>query len=234
MTRDLKTILIVIVSGIILVGGLFAYEVFAENTEVEEGGVDTDVVSSPTTEGTIHNDLEKKIDGLKNNAFNPQSYSILMTEIHSYYMNDSYTESIKISLENRLLEVYSQQVFTEAEKFLTGRKQNSQEIRSLLSQIKENGGDQQKINYYQNQVKYYHYYLSTLPQKVSEFIRKGITNYSDDEYLKFKEEVNNMPNLESKYKTGKFQQLKKVLIYNLGEFNMAYHIPTYQPEYENF
>ncbi len=232
MTRETKTILIVLISGIILVGGLFAYEVFAEGAEKTENSEETTIATSET-QTAIHNDLEKKIDGLKNNAFNPQSYSILMTEIHSYYMTESFTESIKTSLENRLLDVYSEKVYAEADKFLTGRNQNSQEVQSLLSQIKENGGNQQKINYYQNQIKYYNYYSSTLPQKVSNFIRKGITNYSDEEYNILKDEVNNMPNLESKYKTGKFQQLKKNLIYNLGEFNMAYHIPTYQPEYEN-
>jgi len=148
-------------------------------------------------------------------------------------MTEAFTESIKTSLENRLLDVYSEKVFAEAEKFLIGRNQNIQEVQSLLSQIKENGGNQQKIDYYQNQINYYNYYSSTLPQKVSNFIRMGITNYSDEEYNLLKDEVNNMPNLESKYKTGKFQQLKKTLIYNLGEFNMAYHIPTYKPEYEN-
>lgn len=232
MTRDLKTILIVIVSGIILVGGLFAYEVFAVSAEKEEVAAE-EPSASPETETAIHNELEKKIDALKNNSFNPQSYSILMTEIHSYYMTDSFTESIKTSLENRLLDVYSEKVYVEAEKFLTGRNQNSPEVLSLLAQIKENGGNQQKINYYQNQINYYNYYSSTLPQKVSNFIRKGITNYTDEEYNMLKDEVNNMPNLESKYKNEKFQQLKKNLIYNLGEFNMAYHIPTYQPVYEN-
>src|SRR5690606_37582789 len=128
------------------------------------------------TETAIHNDLEKKIDGLKNKSFNAQSYSILMTEIHSYYMTEAFTESIKTSLENRLLDVYSEKVFAEAEKFLIGRNQNIQEVQSLLSQIKENGGNQQKIDYYQNQINYYNYYSSTLPQKVSNFIRMGITN----------------------------------------------------------
>ncbi|MEP6262022.1 MAG: hypothetical protein ABJ092_10625 [Gillisia sp.] len=232
MTRDLKTILIVVVSGIILVGGLFAYEVFAVSAEKEEVAAE-EPSASPETETAIHSDLEKKIDKLNSFAFNPQSYSILMTEIHSYYMTESFTESIKTSLENRLLEVYSKQVFTEAEKFLSGRSQSSQEVQNLLSQLKENGGNQQKINYYQNQINYYNYYSSTLPQKVSNFIRKGITNYTDEEYNMLKDEVNNMSNLENKYKTGKFQQLKKTMIYNLGEFNMAYHIPTYQAVYEN-
>ncbi len=230
MTREAKTILIVLLSGILVVGGLFAYEVLAEE------GPETDqveVAEISTTETSIHNDLEKKIDGLKNAAFNPQSYSILMTEIHAYFVNDAYTQSIKTSLENRLLDVYSQQVYTEAEKFLTGRTANGAEVQSLLVHLKQNGGNTQKISYYENQIRYYHYYSSSLPQKVYEFIRKGITNYSDEEYLQFKEEVNNMPNLEDKYKTAKFQNIKSALIYNLGEFNMAYHIPTYKPEYQN-
>lgn len=231
MTREIKTILIVLISGIILVGGLFAFEVLAEeDTKSDEGNVPEPISVGAST----HKEIEDKIDALKRDAFNPQSYSIMMTEINAYYISGAFTESIKTSLENRLMVVYSEMIFTETEKFLIGRNQNSTEVQLLLAQIKQNGGNNERINYYQNQIKSYHYYSSTLPQKVSEFIRKGITNYSDDEYLKFKEEVNNMPNLESKYKTGKFQQLKKVLIYNLGEFNMAYHIPTYQPEYENF
>lgn len=232
MKRETKIILIVLIIGIILVGGLFAYEVLAE-----EGDSETNVevpIENTTSQISVHNELEEKIDKLKSYAFDPQSYSILMTEINAYYTNGSYTESIKMSLENRLMEVYSQQVFSEAEKFLTGRNQNSQEVQNLLTQIKENGGNQQKISYYQNQINYYHYYSSTLPKKISSFISQGITNYSDEEYNRLKEEVNNMPNLEGKYKKGKFQQLKKVLIYNLGEFNMSYYIPTYQPEYENF
>src|SRR5690606_25410643 len=153
---------------------LFAYEVFEESAEREEETEEA-TITTPETQTEIHNELEKKIDRLNDFAFKPESYSILMTEIHSYYMADSFTESIKISLENRLLDVYSQQVFTEAEKFLTGRNQNSQEVQKLLSQIKENGGNQQKINYYQNQINYYNYYSSALPQKVSSFIRLGIT-----------------------------------------------------------
>lgn len=230
MTREAKTILIVLLSGFLVVGGLFAYEVLAEE------GPETDQVAVPEISGTetsIHKEIEQKIDALKNKPFNPQSYSIFMTEINSYYTNGSYTESIKISLENRLLDVYSQQVYAEAEKFLTGRTANSAAVKSLLAQVKQNGGNTQKISYYENQIRYYHYYSFSLPQKVSKFISKGITNYSDEEYLQFKEEVNNMANLEGKYKTAKFQNIKSALIYNLGEFNMAYHIPTYKPEYQN-
>ena len=40
MTRETKTILIVMISGLLLVGGLFAYEVFAESAEKEEGVTD--------------------------------------------------------------------------------------------------------------------------------------------------------------------------------------------------
>lgn len=233
MSREIKTIVIVLLGGILMVGGLFAYEVVGKES-ISQGNEEENEEPENMESSTVHNELEKEIDGLKNYNFNPQSYSILMTKIHAHYTSGSYTESIKISLENRLLDVYSQMVYTEAEKFLIGRTQNSTEILGLLGQIKQNGGDLKNISNYENQIKYYHYYSSSLPQKVSEFIRKGITNYSEEEYHQFKEEVNNMPNLDDKYKTEKFQNIKNVLIYNLGEFNMAYHIPTYQPEYQNF
>lgn len=229
MKRETKTILIVLFSGILLVGGLFAYEFLAEE-EIKSELAEETVTDS---ESSIHKQLEKKIDGLKNSAFNPQSYSILMTEIHAYYMMESFTQSIKTSLENRLLDVYSQQVYAEAEKFLTGRTSNSNEVQSLLAQIKLNGGNSSKINYYERQIRYFNYYSTSLPQKVSAFIRKGITNYTEEEYNQYKAEVSNMPNLDEKYKSVKFHKIKTDLIHNLEEFTLAYNIPTYKPEYQN-
>jgi hypothetical protein len=233
MSQDTKTIMIVLLSGVLLLGGLFAFENFQTHEIDESEPVEEIETPEATNENAINIQLEKKIDSLKLKEFNLEDYSLLMTEIHSNYVNEAYTASIKLSLENKLIDTFSDLIFKQADSFLLRENRNSHQVLDRLNFAEQNGAPTTKVNYFKRQIKWHSYYAYTLPAKVNNFISGGITNYSDEEYEDFKEEILEMPNLDKKYHTTKFENLRKELIHNLGEFNLAFYSPNYEPEYIN-
>lgn len=233
MNRDFKIILILMGAGFVMITGLFAYENSDETIPTAGESEFQPEENAGLVESDIHLDLEKKIDSLSGKAFDPQSFSVLSTEIASHHQTGSYTEAIKRSLENRLLDTYSALVFKEAESFLLRETGNSERINDWLNQVEENGADDTTVSHYRDQIKWHNYYAYTLPARVHAFIQQGITNYTDEDYEKFKIEISDMPRLEQKYQTYKFTVVRKRLLYNLGEFYKTYYLPDYEPLYDN-
>lgn len=232
MNRDTKAIIIIISVGILLVGGLFGYEhIQAEViTEIKPSNQEK---SEGDLQDSINIELEMKIDSLKMAPLDQEDFTILMIEIHSNFMVDAYTGSIKTSLENRLIDTFSELIFKKTESFLIRGSSNSQQILAWLDFAEQNGATPSKVNYYKRQINWHNYYAYTLPAKVNNFISAGITNYSEEEYKDFKKEISEMPNLEKRFQTSRFSNLRGELLHNLGEFNGAFYSPNYEPEYIN-
>jgi hypothetical protein len=108
--------------------------------------------------------------------------------------------------------------------FLTRNVGTSQEVLSWLNQLQRITSRNSKIDTYRNQIKWYNYYATTLPNKVDAFIAPGITNYEDNLYEKLKNEVQTMPNFDPSYKnSSKFSSIRNNLISKLERFNSAYY-----------
>jgi hypothetical protein len=200
--------------GILIISVLL----FVESNDVEA----VEIVNEQTN--TNFKSLETKIDDLKKQNFNPNSYNTLATAIDASYQQDLITGSAKSNLLNKLTIVYSDLVYKQAELFLTRDIGTSQEILSWLNQLQTITSRNSKIDTYRNQIKWYNYYSKTLPSKVESFIAPGITNYEESNYQLLKEEVQTMPNFSPSYKNrSKFYSIKNNLISRLEDFNAEYY-----------
>lgn len=201
----------IMIIGIVVMGGIML------------GGIKEDgpVIVPENSVSVNFNDFKQKIEALKNENFNPSSYNTLSTEIDSYYQQELITKDAQIALKSNLTSVYSGLIYSRCEFFLTGNNLNtSTEVLSWLKQLENITARSTKTDYYRAQINAYLYYSTTLPKKVSAFISPGITNYNDQQYYSYKDEVNNMPRLSVKYKNNqKFTAIRKNLLNNLAQFN---------------
>ena len=203
-----------LVMGILIISVLL----FVESNDVE--GVE--IVNEQAN--TNFKALETKIEDLKKQNFDPNSYNTIVTGINSSFEQDLITGSAKSNLVSKLTTVYSDLVYKQCDFFLTNNIGNSQEVSSWLNQLEKITSGNSKIDTYRNQIKWYNYYATTLPNKVDEFITPGITNYEEDLYQKLKQEVQTMPNLNPSYKNGgKFNGIRANLTSQLENFNAAFY-----------
>jgi hypothetical protein len=203
-----------LVMGILIISVLL----FVESNDVE--GVE--IVNEQAN--TNFKSLETKINALKNQSFNPNSYNTLATEVDASFQQELITGSAKSNLVTKLTSVYSDLVYKQAHLFLTRDIGTSQEVLSWLNQLQKITSGNSKIDTYKNQIRWYNYYSTTLPKKVEAYIAPGITNYKDDSYEKLKNEVQTMPNLDPSYKnSSKFSSIRSNLISKLKKLNEDYY-----------
>ena len=202
-----------LIMGILIIGVLL----FVESNDVE--GVE--IVNEQAN--TNFKALETKIEALKNQNFNPNNYNTLLTEINSSFDRKLITGSAKSNLVTKLTTVYSDLVYKQAELFLCREIGTSQEVLSWLNQLQKITSRNSKIDTYRNQIKWYNYYSITLPNKVEAFI-SDLTNYNEDKYKKYKQEVQTMPNFEPSYKNRpKFNKIRNNLRSELENFNADFY-----------
>jgi hypothetical protein len=203
-----------LVMGILIISVLL----FVESNDVE--GVE--IVNEQAN--TNFKTLETKIDALKNQNFNPNSYNTIATEIDASYQQELITGSAKSNLVTKLTTVYSDLVYKQAEMFLTRDIGTSKEVFSWLNQLQRITSRNSKIDTYRNQLNLYNYYSTTLSNKVVAFIAPGITNYEENNYQRLKQEVKTMPNFDPSYKNrSKFNTIRYNLTSKLENFNAAYY-----------
>lgn len=203
-----------LIMGILIISVLL----FVESNDVE--GVE--IVNEQAN--TNFKTLETKIDALKNQNFNPNSYNTIATEIDASYQQELITGSAKSNLVAKLTTVYSDLVYKQAELFLIRDIGTSQEVLSWLNQLQRISSRNSKIDTYRNQMKWYNYYETTLPNKVDAFIAPGITNYEENNYQRLKQEVQTMPNFDPSYKNrSKFNSIRYNLTSRLENFNAEYY-----------
>lgn len=211
---------IVFLAGTILIGILLIGAVmYIESDDVE----DIEIVNQPPS--TTFPILEKKIANLKQQNFNPTSYSTLATEIDASYQQGLINSSAKTNLITNLTTVYSGLVYNQCEFFLAGTNADSStDVLSWLAQLERISAKNVKIDNYRNQIKWYQYYSLSLPTKVNNFIRPGITNYDETTYKVLKTEVQQMPNLKPEYKNkAKFSKIRTELTAKLERFNTQFY-----------
>lgn len=201
--------------GILIIGVLLLFE----NNDVES----VEIVNQQAN--TNFKTLESKIKNLKTQNFDPKSYSTIATEINSSFEQELLTADSKTNLMSSLATVYSDLVYARCEFYLTGMGlDNSKNVTSWLKQLERITAKNARIVKYQNQIKWYDYYSTTLSSKVYNFINPGITNYNDDIYKILIEEVSKMPHLEPAYKNKtKFIQIRSKLITALQNFNAEFY-----------
>lgn len=203
-----------LVMGILIISVLL----FVESNDVEA----VEIVNEQAN--TNFKALEAKIDDLKKQNFNPDNYSTIATDIGTSYQQDLITGSAKSNLLSKLTIVYSDLVYKQAELFLVRDIGTSKEVLSWLNQLQTITSRNAKIDTYRNQIKWYNYYSTTLPNKVDAFIAPGITNYEENLYVKLKNEVQTMPNFDSSYKNrSKFNSIRYNLTSRLENFNAEYY-----------
>ncbi|SEB06527.1 hypothetical protein SAMN05443667_11919 [Flavobacterium gillisiae] len=211
---------IVFLAGTILIGILLIGAVmYIEYDDVE----DIEIVNEPPS--TTFPILEKKIANLKQQNFNPTSYSTLATEIDASYQQGLINSSAKTNLITNLTSVYSGLVYNQCGFFLAGTNANSStDVLNWLAQLERISAKNVKIDNYRNQIKWYQYYSLSLPTKVNNFIRPGITNYDEATYKVLKTEVQQMPNLKPEYKNkAKFSKIRTELTAKLERFNTQFY-----------
>jgi hypothetical protein len=203
-----------LVMGILIISVLL----FVESNDVE--GVE--IVNEQAN--TNFKALETKINALNNQNFNPNSYNTIATEIDASYQQELITGSAKSNLVTKLTSVYADLVYKQAELFLSRDVGTSQEVLSWLNQLQKITSRNSKIDTYRNQIKWYNYYETTLPNKVDAFIAPGITNYEENNYQRLKQEVKTMPNFDPSYKNrSKFNSIRYNLTSRLENFNAEYY-----------
>ena len=197
--------------GILLIG----LQMYRESDDIKSDEIVNDAAN------TNFKELEHKIENLKNQNFNPTSYSTLASEIDESYRQGLITSATKNNLISNLTSVYANLVYSRCEFFLTGNNLNtSSEVLNWLQQLENITSKNSKIEYYRAQISAYLYYSETLPNKVNKFISPGITNYDQSIYDSLKDEVKNMPKLTESYKNrSKFNAIRTSLISELEKFN---------------
>jgi hypothetical protein len=208
--RSMLFLFITIIIGVILIGLLKITE-------------DINVPSTGLTEEqpeTSYKELENKIEQIKSQKFDPTSYNTIATEIESSYEQKLITNTVKNNLLIKLESVYSDLVFKKCELYLTNNNLNtSTELLSWLQQL-ENITSNNKIVYYNSQIKAYDYYSIQFIKKVNVFCDSG--NFDESEYGQLKNEANSMSKLNSKYKNNnKFYKIKNQCVKKL---ELAYRV----------
>lgn len=212
--RSLVFLVGTLILGVLIIGIL----IFLENNDVERDEFPKDQVESTFKK------LEIEIDDLKNKNFNPSSYNTLMSKIDADYKQDIITSSAKTNLVTKLSSNYSDLVYHQCEFFLSGNKNNSQDVLNWLNQLETITSKNSKIDRYRGQIKWYNYYAKTLPNKVDNFINPGITNYDDNTYRTLMNEVQTMPNFDRGYANkSKFIAIKSNLTRKLQNFNTEFY-----------
>jgi len=210
---------LVFLAGTLIMGVLIIITlVFLESNDVES----VEIVNEQAE--TNYKELEAKIESLKNQKFDATSYSTLVTAIDASYKQDLITGSVKTNLESKLSTIYSDLIYNQCESFLLGNDNSSAEVLKWLTHLEKITSKNDKIVHYRNQIKWYNYYVTTLPNLVSNFITPGIINYDEDIYQKIINEVQSMPNLDTKYKNRpKFNAIKVKLMARLQDFNTQFY-----------
>ena len=209
--RNLLFLGITLIIGVLVIGGMLLSESAIPNGQ---GG------GSPPDGGPIFKKLETKINDLKSNKFDPSCFNSIKTEIDSDYDSNLFDISSKSYLTKKLSSVYSDLVYNECELFLSKDIGSNESISSLLNHLESITSNNSRIVYFKNQIKWYNYYTKTLPNKVYAYISSGITNYDQYKNEKFKQEVNEMPYFDSKYKNrSKFIMIKNKLNKDLADFS---------------
>jgi hypothetical protein len=202
-----------ILIGALLIGGLFMVDESSSSSEDATG----------ITSDQYYKEIEKEIEGLKSKKFDANAFNVISAKINASYNTDLITITAKNYLRKKLATIYSGLVYAQCESFLTNNKGNSAELVKWLNQIKSLSAND-KTNFYLAQIKWYNYYSVALPAKVNAFISPGISNYEDSRYLALKTEVENMPNLDRKYKNNsKFINIKSRLVGSLKQFNYEFY-----------
>lgn len=211
--RSLVFLLGTLVMGILIIGVLL----FVESNDVK--GIE--IVNEQAN--TNFKALETKIEALKNQNFNPNNYSTLLTDINSSFDQELITGSAKSNLVTKLTTVYSDLVYKQSELFLTSDIGTSHDVLSWLNQLQSITSKNSRIDTYKNQIKWYNYYSITLPNKVKVFI-SDLTNYNDKKYSDLTNELKSMPNFNTNYKNRpKFYNIRNIYIKKLDEFNSTYY-----------
>lgn len=201
--------------GILIIGVLLLFE----NNDVES----VEIVNQQAN--TNFKVLESKINNLKTQNFDPNSYNTIATEINASFDQNLLTADSKTNLMSSLAIVYSDLVYARCEFFLSGMGlDSSTNVTSWLNQLERITARNARIVKYRNQIKWYEYYSTTLSAKVYNFIDPGITNYNDDRYKMLTEEVSKMPHLDPAYKNKtKFIKIRSKLILALQNFNAEFY-----------
>lgn len=181
--------------------------------------VDQPPIPSQPPEGSTYKVLEQDIENFKYLKFNPSNYFTLSTVIGSNFQQGLITKTVKNNLILNLNAVYSGLVYNQCELYLMGGDSHKNtEILSWLSQLESITAKNTRINHYREQIKQHEYYSILLPKKVSGFIAGGTTNFVEAQYLKYKDEVSKMPNLDPKYfDTPKFKNVRSNLLSSLSD-----------------
>ena len=213
--RSVVFMLGTMILGILIIGILL----FFENND--PGGLE----KPPSELVNTFKPLERKINGLKTQNFDPNNYNTISTEINTSYDQQLITADQKTNLMLSLASVYSDLVYARCEFFLTGTNlDSSEQVTSWLNQLEKITSKNPRIDKYRNQIKWYQYYSSTLPAEVNKFIRSGITNYDENTYKMLMGKVQQMPKLESAYKNKlKFNKIKSSLTPALQNFNAEFY-----------
>ena len=214
--RSFVFLVITLFIGIFLIGGMLFFE-----TSTPEG------VNGPNGDpdgGPEFKKIENKINELKSKNFDPSCFNTIKIEIDSYYDLGIFQSSSKSYLTTKLTSGYSDLVYKQCEFFLSNNIGTSQEVSSWLNQLEQITSSNSKIDNYKNQIKWYNYYATTLPNAVDAFIAPGITNYEENLYTKLKQEVQTMPNFDPSYKnSSKFNGIRTNLTSKLESFNTAFY-----------
>lgn len=196
--RSLLFLVITITIGTLLIGLLK----ITENINVPS----TDVSEEQPI--TTYKELENKIELIKSQKFDPTSYNTIATEIESSFEQKLITNTVKNNLLIKLETIYSDIVFKKCELYLTSNNLNtSTELLSWLQQLKNITSNNNKLAYYNSQIKAYDYYSIQFVKKINNFCNSG--NFDETEYGQLKNEANSMPKLNLKYKkNNKFYKIK--------------------------
>lgn len=201
--------------GILIIGVLLLFE----NNDVES------VVIVNKQADTNFKTLESKIKSLKTQNFDPNSYNTIATEINASFEQELLTADSKSNLMTNLATMYSDLVYSRCEFYLSGMGlDSSKNVTSWLNQLEKITARNNRIVKYQNQIKWYDYYSTTLSTEVYNFINPGIINYNEDRYKLLIDKVTKMPHLDPVYKNKtKFIRIKNELILALQNFNAEFY-----------
>lgn len=185
--------------------------------------VKTELVSTVSEGTTLFNELTSKVDSLKTGSLDVPRFNTLEVSVDSYFEQKLITDQAANSLKTSINRIFALRVYAYCEAFLKGRNGNAPECIQLLNNLQGKIGANNQILMYRTQIKWFQYYSTTLPNKVNTFVKSGIGNYTDEEYQRLKDEVQNMPGLSPIYKnSNRFKTINSKLIKDLYQFNYDY------------
>jgi hypothetical protein len=182
-----------------------------ENTNVEKTEISNDEM------GTNFTTLESKIKALSNQNYNPSIFINIGAEIHSSLAQQLITQAGEQNLKLQLQDIQSKILYSACESFLTGSTTNSNELKKWLEDFKKIYPNETKTSYYKNQISAYNYYSSTLPDRISSFVRKECLDQNMTQNLI--NELSSMSKLDHKYSNARrFSNIKTININKLKNF----------------